>query len=717
MTTRIPPINLGTATVPLDSPRRLWLRHLTAAAVILVFVALAAKGWFAGGEGGAPPMPLAEQNLATAVGLVMQALVQAILLTCPGLVLISWLTGGKAPTWPAPLILGVACLLSCVIVTMLTLFSVRLFGPQPARYLIAGGCLAAGVASRSMLKQLMHRCRAAASWIGLMVAGGGFLLYLLLAALMAATPYPSVVPDAVDIPTFVRVAANFAQTGHLAEDYLLYCASSGKLDYASSLAIIPTTLTASCYILLWVNPHSFFLIHLLFGMVMLGVAASVAAHGLGRTATLGVVLFALFIATPFLFKPVALGSAGLMLALAGMVMVGLWQQRQNSALRRTCLLVVSASLIVMRPEGSILAAVFAVAAIMAWLSAKHSTILGALAGGGIVSVILVAFCLAIDHSSTIARNPVPRFAEYNARSGQFRKTFSVWDFYQDQAHVRLTGQPAKVLPNTVLGREILAHPFAFTRFLVERTWPAIANIAIWVDDRAPVTWAAIVILLALLAAARADQLMWVLVAAAFLAGMGLVQDHPCVRHWLCALVIVLALATRTVVVSVVPRAISVFSSAAFARGRWVARLGVALQVALLASWAGATLHLAQRSYWLRLSPVNRDYIEPLRQFAAIVPPGATTACNYPPLATCLTGRYCIGGMWFAENLDDVAARYHPDWILIDDHKKERSFSDYTRRERPLDGYRVVVSDEANRFLILRRNDEPVASVAADDAAP
>ncbi|MEE8386184.1 MAG: hypothetical protein V3S01_09720 [Dehalococcoidia bacterium] len=672
------------------SLRALPTKRLLLGAIWLCFVAACLSGWFRGDGQSAGPIPLAKHDVATSVKLVGQAIVVALMLTVPGLLLLRWLNAGRLPRWSIALVAGVACLLSAVLVSATSLALVGAVGCGWARYLFAAIAAATLILGRRAIAEFAARLFADQGWFEIAALVGISAMYLLLAAVIAATPYPMTWTAALaDVPTFCRTAANFAEAGSLAEDYFMTVHATGTAEYPATMAVVPITVTAACYWLFGLNAHSFFMVHLFAGVLMLAVAAAVATRGSRIGGIAGIAVFTLLAAVPTVYSCIVLGSIGTLPGLGAIVLVGLWQERQDgSALPATCLFLVGAALPIIRPEGLLLA----VSAFVLWLVIKIARIRPVLArvalGPTAGAAIFVGSCWALNHFPPVQGHSSLLMLRYDPAGGQFRPTIDPKDRYRNQVKALLAGAPPKAPENAALGSEILAHPIAYAGHVVERL--RVPLFATGQDlGRHYLAGTALLIALFAIAACRREQWGYLAAVVGYLTLLGLVNDLAGSRHRLCALFVLTVMAVRTVVLWARSIRIS------------VPRARVALATACIII-APLFLHRARQTYWFRLAPENHFFAHVVSDLLRMAGRPRSVASNYPPLHSCLTGAYSVGGRWLVENLDGLVEKFHPDWVLIYNGGPENSYDLYHARAREPLGYRVALHNQARKYLILQK---------------
>jgi hypothetical protein len=694
------------------SLRTLSAKRLLLGAIWLCFVAACLSGWFRGDGQSAGPIPLAEHDVATAVKLVGQAIVVALMLTVPGLLLLRWLNAGRLPRWSIALVAGVACLLSAVLVSATSLALVGAVGCGWARYFFAAIAVATVILGRRAIAEFAARLFADKGWFEIAALVGISVMYLLLAALMAATPYPMTwTAGLADVPTFCRTAANFAEAGSLAEDYFMTVHVTGTAEYPATMAVVPITVTAACYWLFGLNAHSFFVVHLFAGVLMLAAAAAVATRGSRIGGIAGIAVFALLAAVPTVYSHIVMGSIGTLPGLGAIVLVGLWQERQAPGAahkgRRytryasrtlagklpvapgaTCLFLVGAALPIMRPEGLLLA----VSAFVLWLVitiARMRPVLARVAlGAAAATAAFVGFCGALNHFPLADRHSGLLTLRYDPAGGQFRPTIDPIDRYRNRVEALLSGAPPKAPENAALGSEILAHPIAYTVYAVERLRGHLfaTGQGLW---RHYIGGTALLIALFAIAACRREQWGYLAAVVGYLTLLGVVNYLAGSRHWLCALVVLTVMAVRTVVLW----ARSIRISAPRAR--------VALVTACIII-APLFLHRARQTYWIRRAPENHVYEHLVSDFLRLAGRPRSVASSYAQLHSCMTGAFSVGGYLLVENLDGLVEEFHPDWILINNGRPEDSYDLYHARAHAPPGYRVALDNKARKYLILQK---------------
>jgi hypothetical protein len=677
-------------------------------AVLLAFSAACVSGRLAGGAGGAGAIPLAAEGAGAAAMLVVQAVVVAAMLALPGLALLRWMGGGRLPQWPAGYVLGMGVVLSLAGVTMGTVLPARALGPEAGRgafvFLLVLASLWGTPAARELASRIGRE-----RW-GAMMALCAAALYLVVSAAMSATPYPAVVQELLDAPNFVRMAANLAERGALAEDYYICALPEGVTGYPSSLAVSPVAATAACFWLFGLNAHSFFVVHAFLGVVMLAAAAALAGSG-ARAGRPGAAAGALgMLALPAVYGPASWGSIATPLGLMGVLAVGLWPPAAGRGtagapcrLARACLVVLVAAMPMTRPEGAFLAAALVGVGLLIACGRRLPDAARPLLWVGMAAMGLVAFAGLVNRSEMVARNPAALYVKYDESSGRFVQAHRSADFYKNHVDALLAGRPMRPLANAELGREILSHPIAYCGYAGLRLGTGLAKIG---DELAGSETAGPVVILLVLAVVglRRDQHAVVLVVLAYLAILGVMNDLAGARHRYVALLLLASLALRTGILGAGRLAERWAAGGARASRYAMPAMRPLIAAAACAAFAVIGLHHARNNYWLRLAAVNQYYAPAVRDLLRVDPRPGVVASNYPSLLGCVTGARSVGGSWLVENLEALAERFRPACILIDDGPLERSFTDFERHPVVPTGYRVAVKDRRQKYVILRREE-------------
>ncbi len=659
----------------------------------LGFVVASVGGMFVGDGDSAGPIPLATHDVATAVGLVGQAVVIAFLLTVPGLILLRRLNAGHLPRWSIALVAGVACLLSAVLVSATSLALVWAVGSAWARYSFVAIAVITMVLGRRAIAEFVTRLFASRSRFEIAAFVGISTMYLFLVAIMAATPYPMAYQAGLfDVPIFCRPAANFAEAGSLAEDHFIICLVNGTIDYPATMAIVPVTVTAACYWLFGLNAHSFFVIHLFAGVLMLAIATAVATRGSRAGGIPGIAVFALLAAVPVVYLHIVMGSIGTLMGLGAIVLIGLCQERQDSSSPRTiCLFLVGVALPVMRPEGLLLVVSALVLGLVITIARMRHVLARVALGAAVGFAAFVGSCKALNHFPMAGRHSSLLTLHYDPVLGQFRSTTDPTDRYRNRVDALLSDTSPEVFENAALGSEIRAHPIAYAVYAVDRLRKNLFLIGqdLWRWDMGGT-----VLLIALFAIAASRREQWGYLAAivVYLTLLGLVNDLASSRHRLCAVVVLAMMAVRTVVLWA--RSIRISTP----------RVRVALAMACIII-APLFLYRARQTYWTRLGPENQVYKLLVSDFLRLAGHPRSVASNYPQLHSCLTGAFSVGGQWLVENLDNIVNKFHPEWVLINNGRPENSYDLYRARTHAPPGYRVVLDNKTRKYLILQKESQ------------
>ncbi|MFQ5501521.1 MAG: hypothetical protein ACE5EQ_04380 [Phycisphaerae bacterium] len=667
----------------------------------LVFVTASILGAFAEDGGSAGPMPLVDLSVMTAIKLAGQAVVIALLLTFPGLALLRRLNGGCLPPWPNALMTGLASLLSLVLVSATTLLLVHTVGCAWAPLLFMTGVVVTAFLSRRAAIEFAARLLSNKGRGAIVMLALAPIMYLSLAAMMAATPYPAIHDEGLlDMPVFSRVAANFVEEGALAEDYFHTELITGKLEYPATMTIVPVTVTAACFWLFGQNAHSFFVIHLFLGMLMLAVAASIALRDT-RTDTPGrMAVFLLLAAVPAIYFPVAMGSNGTLLALAALVLVGLSQQDKDSrALRTTGVLLVLIALPIMRPEGLLLGA----AMIVFWLGRALLGVrprfqgVALLAMAGILA--FVGYCWVLNRFPKAGRHSSLLTQRYDPASGQFRSTQIPW--YErncNRADALLSGAPRKVFVNASLGEEVLSHPIAYARRVAQHARASLYATGLDLSRHQPGGMALLIPLIGI-AMCRREHGVFVAAMMGYLILLAMVNEAAGARHRLCVVAVLATLAIRTGALWLQSFTMS------------TPRVRLALITACLIVAPLLALN-TRKVYWNRLTRENHLYTPIVNDLFRLDDHPRSIATNYPYLISCLTGAWSVGDPRLIENLDGLVKRYSPEWILIDNGPMGKSYDAYQARAHPLTDYTVAIHNQTRGYMLLRRGDRfPIGPVS------
>jgi len=631
------------------------------------------------------------------IGVLLQGLVAAAGFLLPGLWVLQGIGGNAARKLPAAYRLGLAYLVSSLVLGAYQALSL-LFLPAAASRAAAWVYLAAVVLGT--LGGGWRVCRTVFAGAGAWerrtwwLLGGLFVAWL---SLMPLSPYPSQLTVGLgDRPAYYRLAANLVN----GKGWLLDCYfgdfAGGTLPYLASqpLPVFATTFLLQIF---GVNGHSLSVYCAVAGILHVALLARFVARAASPRRAGAVMLGAAVaaLAVPIYMQTVGIGVTTVPGALAFLLVAVFAVDRGTPARWRLPVFALGvAFMLVVRPEACILALLFAVLyPLLCVLRAPRRRVWQR----AVVVALLLAAGVAgwwklptlVRHVPAGMRNLSVFYVRYDPGTRAFAPMYSPWwKINKELCRANLSADGA-AMPryNEDIAAEIKAHPLAFAEYMRARfasvAWRSAS--AVIIDSY--LAWEPVVTILValviLFAFADPRNVVVLLIVLANMLLLPLVNAGYSARHML----------------PFVPVLYALFARAVLARPSWMLkRLAVAVSCALV-GLSVLDIALVRRDWF------NRMYTPLLDDVAALVEPGDVVATSYPPLLASEIGCSTVGGSWLTPNLNGLIERFAPDIILVDNCREGyKNYAALEKKDFAIEGY-VLVRHEPRLHYAIYMSEE------------
>lgn len=649
---------------------------------------------------------------------VIQGLFGLVVLTMPGVALLSIASRWRLPQWPFAFTLAASFVLSSLLIAGLQTVSLTLLRPSVSR-------LAAWLFVLTMLfyvcrtgwKSAREAYRPVGIWERFSIAIVAAIVLLWL-SLMPLSPYPSQISVGLgDPPGYYRAAANLVAGRGWAADYFVGDYVGSTLSYITAQPIL-VLITTLFFQIFGANGYSLYvydavaagvLIYLLASLVCLTPKATVVdgRHILWLTAAISL--------APTHFILFGLGIITAPGALAFLTATAFWISQVAPTASRYFIVAASAILLFwVRPEALLLAILLvAFCGVSTLLTirqisqlARSTLLVGCLAASVALWVNLPTL---VDVLPAAAKGLAVSYLKFDSVSGRFAPMYDPWwQLNRQLSRANFLDEGAvESIANASIGWELRAHPVSFLRYLLDRlpstsllfaravSLPEIQSYGrfFWLGEMT-----ALVILGTLLVLAAIDSQSRPIVAAitGFLLLLPLLNLAADVRHVLIVSPVIVGLSLRSVLrqlKSSKPRGLF----AVFPDTPKQATIAVMLAVILILLLVDSVTLIR-----IRTDRANQSYVNILHDIEAITSPDDVVASSYPQLITCVTGRRSIGATWLTENIELIIRKYHPDFILVDNARD--GVWNYTLLEKnglTIPGYVPVIHNRTQNYVIFR----------------
>lgn len=336
-------------------------------------------------------------------------------------------------------------------------------------------------------------------------------------------------------------------------------------------------------------------------------------------------------------------------------------------------LLVLVLLFIARPEGALLAMLFASFAGLEWLWGRHVAVKIACAIGllgGLTALVVNAAHIRLG--SELPEN----FLAYDTRCGEFHLKPRYWWMVNWEQSRQSLGEKGEDLSNPAIVVEITQHPAAFAAWLTEG---AMDNVGKW-PFIALLFFAALGYVLARRDPETRIAMGLLILFLPILYGVNMGFSH---RHSLPVILLILLNAADRLEPLLV---------AFLTRLKWLGTAG--LVVGIL--WTGQVLqHHFALAYGHRHADRSIGFAHIFKHLAPVISPDALIASSYPQLVSYALDRPSVGNSVLATTLPGLLRTYHPDIIILDEARD--GFPNYQAfKEHYLDkgimvpGYRVLM---------------------------
>lgn len=639
-----------------------------------------------------------------------QGVFLVIMLSLPGVAVLSAVNKGRLPGWPLALLLSGSCAISTVLLAVWELLASTMLSPAHgtlAAFAAAGLVLTYGVFRGFRL--LWQTVRSCSTWekraLGLL---GIVVLFWI--GTMPLSPYPSHFSLNLGDPVlyyraaFTNIAGRGWEPDYYVGDYL-----GGAITYLSTHPI-PTLVTSLLFRVFGVNPWALNIYSSLAGALLLYLLATVMCSVKGAHSLRGKGLFyclLALLAVPAHFVFFGVGTVTCPGALLGLTILGLYLlPERSSAARAVALATCFLGMILMRPESAMFAVLLgACYACGGFLSMRRVTPIGkVIAVAAVLGLCAVAWVslpriLAVHDFKSLWIN----FIRYDTAEAGFKAVCEPWhDVNRIICRANFQGvDPHQLIVNPNVADELRAHPFAFLRFLMSHfprmsyhflravTCPfGLFWTMYW---RIAVPGAAVLSLLLAVAFFLGDHKMTALATALFIALLPLANMAAELRHLFVVSPLILALAVRGLLKTCHLReALPPRSARA---GQWL----------LVVSAFGLLIICGVLLVNVRRNVENRSYVPIFRDLRKLTEPGESIASSAPQLICGMTDRPSIGSTWLVEMLPLIVKRFRIDYVLVDNARDgPKNYDLLKERQRgTIPGYELVLDNKEHSYAIYR----------------
>lgn len=563
---------------------------------------------------------------------------------------------------------------------------------RPLVWLVFLACLAAGAA-------LLRRAwppRIAEHYQGLLVIVLAFLLAIFWLDSMTVIPGPAH-EGYGDLVAYYRIIDNLAEGSFPLVDFRIG-ELVGETYFIPQTYPVLTLVGAFFTTVLPGHPHVLIALTTLIGLVSLIFAAGTLHQrlelGEGGSAQLAVLSFGLLPLLPMENGlQYVLGAITLPLVTLAMVVWDLaWEAPELSRWQRAILTVICAvTMVLCRPEGLLFAALLGAFGVP-WLLLQ-----GFLSGSlprriaiAAVTLALTAATLLAPYDRILGKSPSVLYLHYQetTEAFQYHRIPSVTWFHvmHDNARMNYGRERQDTFENPELFAQIAEHPLAFVRWL----WKTLV-VQMGVSSLLIVGACSLL----LLAARSIPGIMLTGMTWSFLIALAAINPAFFPRH---------TMPLRTLLLITAFGALSQALQARFA-APLSRRVGASpiLLIALPLLVLGLVL-----GHEMRRFDAESAYNSIVRDLEPLVDSTSLVAMSYPTLLSYSLDVESVGNVILDELVEPVVERHAPDFIVFDDTRADMP-QGYRQARRLVKqgvigrlGYRVIVDNREERYLILRR---------------
>lgn len=534
----------------------------------------------------------------------------------------------------------------------------------------------------------------------LLVVGLGLLLVAAL-WLTWRSPIPgSISAGYGDFASYYRVVDNLTRGHFPLTDFRVG-------DYTGEVYFLPTqyplaTLAAGFFQSVFThNLHAFTTVCIVFGCFGVFLASGLLCEALpldgtqGQLARLSAAGFALLV--PEAPRHLLLGAASLPTLTCFLIVYDLWRPAPRHRLEHTMLLFLALfATALSRPEGLMFialfaAARFAVVCVRFFVARSRSQQLG------VVFLVLLVALGGVRSISTEALGKTVGFVylHYSSEEGTFvynveEKGAAWYHVVHDNSRESVGLHRELTQLNVRCVEEVLEHPWAFSRWLLGRFYQLMEG------------GTALVLTLAMLAlgfSRRLEHRLLVPVACVYLLALTVINPAFGSRHILPILTLLWVVAAVSLPAETFRRALAPLRRVAISPA-----LLCLLPFLLFDLWATSEIRDQERT---------STYMEIFTRLRPWVTPCTRIASDYPQLAATLLDVEAVGNSILGKTLEPLLGKYRPDYVLIDDTRRDMPFSYEDVREQVEEGrfgalgYQLLFESRPGQYLVLERVDPPV----------
>ena len=526
------------------------------------------------------------------------------------------------------------------------------------------------------------------------VAGAAYLVWIILIPL---SPYPSQITIGYgDSPAYCRTASNLAYGNGLVEDYFIGDYLGGKYNYLTSMGALPVLVTGYLYMVFGINGFSFPVSQIWYGIIVIILLADL----IGRDAfshrqgwLWGAGLF--FLIWPFSSFHIGMGSSVTMLALGSVFLIYCFLRDDLPRILKVCgMILASSTMFISRPEGFVLGSLLLGLMSIAFFWKRKIPYIHFIT---LILVLGIIFGVTnvLDNLPLKFKNGSLFTLKFNPISDVFRHSSSDWSvFNHSLCRYYLAGGSFASSVNQHMGQLISIYPLQFAQFVFQNTQSYFNDISRFIASSARNTSAFVFWLVIFLGILGRRHLIVILGGVLFVVLLPLLNVGSTDRHFFAMLILLIALAWRSIAIKVRLPEIQVRRSIGFMA------VGVSIFCFVFNVCAVA---------FVRIDPKNTGYRDPLADINKYSSAETVIATSYPQLLACMTGKYAFGGTWLAEYLKATITRYQPDYILLDNLRDgPDNYGYFMKRYKALSygnelsKYDIIQTLSKSRYTILSR---------------